>query len=245
MSNIEEYDEKQFSKWFEIHPKLGISMMDHLYNRLDGLYPHKWRSNFADQTAIDNWQTSWAEAFEDEKITLQEIAKGLKACKTKFDWPPGCSEFIKACRPAADSLKAYYEAIAGVQERNAGKMGVWSHPAIYWAAMPLSYDLGQQTYSQVKARWESAYDLQMERGEWPPIPAPTLALPAPGKSELSREKAKNMLEQLGASGILKTSSEHTLWYRKILQRIKDGDKTVTLIQRTFATDAAKLHGYKS
>ena len=239
----------EFTKWFELkiteEKPEGESVMDRLFRRLDGAYPNKWRANFPTPDAIDNWRISWAETFEDEKITLEEIAKGLKYCKTKLEWPPSCSEFIKACRPAADSLKAYYEAIAGVQARNSGKAGDWSHPAIYWAAMPLSYDLGQQTYSQIKARWESAYDLQMERGEWPPIPAPTLALPAPGKSELSREKAKNMLEQLGASGILKTSSEHTLWYRKILQRIKDGDKTVTLIQRAFAQDAAKAHGYKT
>jgi hypothetical protein len=244
MNAITETGLNQFSKWFEVHPKLGISMMDHLYNRLDGAYPHKWRSNFANETAIDNWRVSWAEAFEDEKISLTEIANGLKACRTKFEWPPSCAEFIGACRPVADALKAYYEAVAGVQARSTGKMGVWSHPAIYWAAAPLAFDLGNQTFSQIKARWEAAYDLQMERAEWEPIPQVALALPAPGRAELSRENAAKMLSDLGASGVLKARNEDTAWYRKILDRIKRGDKTVSMIQRQFAEQAAAAHGYR-
>ncbi|MBX9901446.1 MAG: hypothetical protein K2Y28_11750 [Burkholderiaceae bacterium] len=246
MNAIAETGINQFSKWFELHPKLGISMMDHLYNRLDGAYPHKWRSNFKDETAIDNWRISWAESFEEEKISLQEVANGLKVCRTKFDWPPSCAEFIKACRPVADSMKAYYEAVNGVQARAKGEMGIWSHPAIYWAAMPLSFDLGNQTYSQIKIRWEAAYNEQMDRGEWADIPQPALALPAPGRAQLSRENATKMLNQLGASGVLKkTNGNDTWWYRKILVRIESGDKTVTLIQRRFAEEAAAAHGYRA
>ncbi len=237
----------EYTKWFELiatkEKPDGESIMDRLFRRLDGAYPNKWRSNFPTPDAIDNWKTSWAEAFEEEKITLQEIAMGIKNCRKKLDWPPSCAEFIKACRPASDSLKAYYEAIAGIQARNSGKMGVWSNPAIYWASASLAFDLGNQTFSQIKARWESAYELQMERGEWPEIPKPMIALPAPGKSEMSRSNAKNMIDQIGASGILNANKEFTLWYRKILQRVKDSDKTVTQYQKNEAEIAAKAHGY--
>jgi hypothetical protein len=238
----------EFTKWFELRVTAekpdGESIMDRLFRRLDGAYPNKWRSNFPTTDAIDNWKTSWAEAFEEEKITLCEIGAGIKVCRKTIDWPPSCSEFIKACRPSADSLKAYYEAVAGVQARNAGKMGVWSHPAIFWAATPLAFDLCNQTFSQIKMRWEAAYNYQMERAEWEPIPQVALALPAPGRAELSRENAAKMLSDLGASGVLKTRNEDTAWYRKILDRIKRGDKTVSMIQRQFAEQAATAHGYK-
>ena len=176
--------------------------------------------------------------------TPREFKRGVEAQKA-LEWPPTLNQFKKLCRPDVDLMTAYYEALAGLESRAKGDMGEWSHPAVYWSAQTMRHDLTMQTYSQIKARWEAELNKQMAKGEWSEIPAVVKALQAPGKSELSREKAKNMLEQLGASGILKTSSEHTLWYRKILQRIKDGDKTVTLIQRTFAEDAAKSHGYKS
>lgn len=244
MNAITEIGLNQFSKWFEVHPKLGISMMDHLYNRLDGAYPHKWRSNFSNETAIDNWRVSWAEAFEEEGISLTEIAAGIKACRSKFDWPPSCAEFVKACRPTADSLTAYYEALAGLECRAKGEMGAWSHPAVYWAAQTLRQDLTMQSYSAMKVRWEVEFNKQMMKGEWSEIPQAVKSLPAPGKSELSREKAAKLLSDLGAAGVLAVKSEHTLWYRKILDRIKHGDKTVSMIQRQFAESAAAAHGYR-
>lgn len=215
-------------------------MMDHLFNRLDGAYPHKWRSAFPTQQAIDNWCVSWAEEFEDSGIVPADIKAGLKACRTKYDWPPSCAEFIKACRPSVDFLVAYYEAVAGVAARKNGEMGVWSHPAVYWAAVPLAFDLGQQTYSQMKTRWEQALTEQMARGEWAAIPAPLLALPEPGKTELSREKAAQLVKDYRAEGVVKSAdskTDHKYWARKIKARQKRGDKSLTLIQIKFADEA--------
>ncbi len=94
-------------------------------------------------------------AAEMASFTGPEIKRGLAAMAGK-DWPPTLPEFKKMCRPTVDPLVAYYEALAGVQERKKGEMGTWSHPAIFWAAMPLAFDLGSQTYSQIKIRWEAA-----------------------------------------------------------------------------------------
>lgn len=215
--------------------------MEHLFSRLDGMYPIRWKSAFPSQDAIDNWMIAWSESFIEEGITPEMIRGGLKGCRTKYDWPPSCSEFLKACKPSIDPVVAYYEAITGIAVRAHGEMGVWSHPAIYWAAMPLSFDLGSQTFSQMKARWESALNEQMERGNWPAIPAPMVALPAPGKSELSKEKATAMVAELGLK-LQKTN--HTLWYRNILERHAKGDKTLTMVQINFAKEAAKNHGVK-
>lgn len=232
-----------FDVWFELHDNLGgKSLMDHLFARLDGAYPHKWRSNFPSQEAIDNWSCSWAEAFIEEGITPADIKAGLKACRTRFDWPPSCAEFLKACKPTVDvdPMKAYYEAIAGIQARATGKMGAWSHPAIYFAAMPLSFDLGSLPFSQVKGRWEQALAEQMDRGEWAQIPEPPesrLALPEPGKGRLSREGAAKMMEELGASGILKPKTDHLRWAKNIMERVKRKDKTLEMIQIRFAKEA--------
>jgi hypothetical protein len=229
-----------FNVWFEPHAILeGKSLMDHLYNRLDGAYPHKWRSNFPSQQAIDNWAVSWAEAFEDEKITPNDVKAGLKACRTRYDWPPSCAEFIKACKPVVDPMVAYYEAVAGVQARKAGEAGKWSHPAIFWAAMSMSFDLGLQTFSQIKGRWEAALKEQMDKGEWAAIPAPMVALPAPGKADLSKEKAAKMLNQLGASDVLKPKSDHKLWAKRILEAAKKPGHRMTPLQVQFATEAMK------
>ena len=212
--------------------------MDHLYARLDGLYPQKWRANFAGPEQIENWQVAWAEAFEEEGITPIDIKAGLKACRTRYDWPPSCAEFIKACKPSIDPTVAYYEAIAGVQARKAGEHGKWSHPAVYWAAMPLSFDLGSLTYSQMKGRWEKALFDEMEKSEWEAIPAQMVALPALGKGDLSREKAKEMLAQIGASSMLsQTGRDEKRWAKKILRRDVDGDRSLSALQIRFAKEA--------
>ena len=227
-----------FDAWFQpLDVFKGKSVMETLYDRLDGAYPHKWRSNFPTADAIDNWQVSWAEAFEEEGIKPSDIRAGLKACRTKYDWPPSCAEFIKACKPSVDPMVAYYEAIAGIESRKRGEVGKWSHPAVYWAAMPLAFDLGSQSYSQMKARWEQAFNEQMNKGEWAAIPAPTLALSAPGKGELSREKAGEMLAEIGAAGVLKSKTDHKLWAKKIIERDKQGDKTLSALQVKFAREA--------
>ena len=215
-----------FSKWFELRAEGDL--MDILFSRLDGLYPQKWRSAFQTPDAIENWKITWAEAFEEESITPAMIKSGLKACRTRFEWPPSSAEFIKACFPSLDPLKAYSEALAGLREREKGNVGTWSHPAVYWATITVSaFDLKNQAYSAVKGRWEQALTEQMAKTEWPEIPAAMLALPAPGKADLSRDKAKEMLSDLGASGVLiETWRNQKRWAHKLVEREKAGDKSV-------------------
>lgn len=229
----------QFDIWFQPHEKLGgKSMMDHLYNRLDGAYPNKWRSNFPGPDAIDNWKCSWAEAFEEEGITPNDIKAGLKACRSKYDWPPSCAEFIKACKPSVDPLVAYYEALAGIQARAKGEMGQWSHPAIYWAATQMSFDLNHQTYSQIKPRWERALSEQMDRGEWDEIKMPLVALP--DASRLSREEAAKRLEEIGAARVTKDAesrTDHLRWAKIAIEDLKHGGKRFPAITYKLAKEA--------
>lgn len=195
---------------------------------------------FTDQwgaTSTDELVEHWAQELSGYQPI--EITRGLKALETR-DWPPTLPEFKKLCRAPLDPMKAYYEAVAGVQARAAGEYGKWSHPAVYWAAMPLAFDLGNQTYSQIKPRWEAALSEQMEAGEWIEIPQPMLALAAPGKSMPTREQAEQMLRKLKAATVIAKPSDgrdHKAWAHKILARAARGDKSLTLIQVQFAQQA--------
>jgi hypothetical protein len=85
--------------WLEKSSTLGgISLIDHLYNRLDGLYPQKFRSAFPDAKSLQNWRESWAEGFFEDKITMSEIKKGLVNSRKMYDWPPSYREFYTACK---------------------------------------------------------------------------------------------------------------------------------------------------
>jgi hypothetical protein len=120
-----------------------------------------------------------------------------------------------------------------------GEYGKWSHPAIYWAAMPLSFELREQTYSQVKGRWEAALREQLDKGEWPEIPQAMIALPAPGKTAISREEAARRLREIGATAVIKDAwgSDMRRWARVILEREAKGDKALLPIQVRFAREA--------
>ncbi len=213
--------------------------------------PAKWIEKMFDKMLLDygkKFTDQWSGADPDKLISHwshelsgfigAELKRGYDALSYR-DWPPSLPEFKRMCRPRIDALVAYYEAIAGVQARQNGEMGAWSHPAIFWAAMPLAFDLNNQTFSQIKVRWEIAFAEQMDRGQWADIPAPLLALPEP-ENKLSREDAAAMLKKLGAADVLKKPSNdsyHKAWAHKIKAREKQGDRTLTAVIVRFANEA--------
>jgi hypothetical protein len=172
--------------------------------------------------------------------TGAELKRGVDALSTK-DWPPTLPEFKKLCRRPLDAMHAYYEAVAGTQARANGEYGKWSHPAIYWAAMPLSFDLKEQTYSQIKARWENALTEQLDKGEWPEIPQPMAALPAPGKTKTSRAEAAQRLKELGAMTVVKDfrGGDALGWAKRLLEREAAGECLLP-IQSRFAREALDI-----
>lgn len=190
------------SPWLEIHPKLGISLMDHLFNRFDGAYPNRWRAAFANEQAVANWRESWVEAFDEEGLTPQMISDGLKACRKNYDWPPSLTEFLKACKPAINIDAAIYEAIEQLRARQHAK-DTWSNPAIFWAATRVGeFDMLSQSFSNIKPRFEAALRKVLE-GDVLPVPERAAALPAPGKAESTREYGAKRLQELGASAAFK------------------------------------------
>lgn len=92
--------------WKDVINALGISAIDHLFNRLDGMYTGKWRSSFHNEAAIANWKNVWAETLWDRGITLQKAKRGLENCIELYSWPPSLSEFIKACEMSSKHEQA-------------------------------------------------------------------------------------------------------------------------------------------
>lgn len=220
------------------------SPIDMLFGELHGMYGNQFLDKFRSGHAVDGLDTGtenmkrvWTEKLRSRGMTVGDMKRGLAKCdRVKF--PPSWSEFLELCKPSVDPLVAYYEAVAGVQARAKGEMGIWSHPAIFWAATPLSFDLGNQTYSQIKPRWDRALAEQMERGEWEAIPEPLLALPEP--APMSREEAAQRLQEVGAASVTKepsTPTDHKRWARLAMEDLKHGGKRYPAVTYKMAKEA--------
>lgn len=172
-----------------------LSLMDRLFNRLDGIYPHKWRSAFASEQAIQNWRDAWSDAFLEERLAPSEIKTGLAACRKQFEWPPSLPEFLKICRPNLEPELAWHEAVRQMARRAQGR-DIWSHPAIYWTAIEVGeFDLKNLTYLAIKARWCKALDANL-RKDLPPPPPRLAALPAPGMTAASMDEARRKVQEV-------------------------------------------------
>lgn len=88
---------KPESVWLRIHPALGVSMMDYLFNKLDAMYPGMWRHNYPTEISVNNWRDTWAEAFEEDRVLPQQVKTGIQQCRKLYDRPPSITQFIKAC----------------------------------------------------------------------------------------------------------------------------------------------------
>lgn len=214
-----------------------ITWVESLFDRMTACYGNKfldmWRG--ADMNLVKHL---WAE--EMGKLSHEDLKRGYAALMTR-DWPPSLPEYVKMCKPSVDPTVAYYEALNGLQSRERGEVGTWTHPAIFWASVAVSaHDLKHQSYSQIKARWEKALQDEMDKGQWEPVPVPLVALPAPGKSELSREHAEKMVRELQASDTIKKAvdkTDHKLWAKRIIERAKQQNHGLSALQIRFAKEA--------
>lgn len=179
----------------------GLSAMDALFNRLDGMYPIRWRAAFASEAAVANWREAWALAFADEGVTLDGVAQGLRLCRMRMDWPPSLPEFLKLCVATVDAEAAWHEAQQQMRRRHADGGDVWSHPAVFWAAADMgTFDLFNGAWQRSESRWRRLLAARLA-GDCPPVPAVALALPAPGASTPDPEAIARLLA--GARAVLK------------------------------------------
>jgi hypothetical protein len=212
---------------------LPEAWIERLFERMLLEYGKRFGDQWA-QADMDKLIAHWAA--ELAGYSGAELKRGVDALASR-DWPPTLPEFKRMCRPPVDPMRAYYEAVAGVQARFAGEHGTWSHPAIYWAAMPMAVELREQTFSAVKARWETALAEQLGRGEWEEIPKPMLALTSPGQSTTSTEKARAAIQRALGQVVHKPADGNPMgWARRVLDRYEAGDK-VTPTMLSMAREA--------
>jgi len=215
------------------------SWVEKLFERMVGLYGNKFLDMWG-KTDLLQVKAIWAQ--ELGKLSRDEIAKGANALINQ-EWCPTLPQFIKLCRTDIDAVTAYYEAVNGVIAREKGEIGEWSHPAIFWASVKVgSFDLKNQTYSNIKARWERALDEEINKGQWSDIPQAQIALPPP-VTPVTKDIAEKYLAETQIIKKQESKTDHKRWAKIILQREKDGDKTLTHIQLSMAKDAMKNEVY--
>lgn len=175
-----------------------------------------------------------------EGLTREEFTRGVKASE-RLEYPPTLPQFLNLCRPPIDKTKAYYEAVKGVQERRFGRKGEWSHPAIFWAAASMSFDLLNMSHQQVKSRFEKALDAELQKTAWPEIPEASTALPPP---KVDREKAKaeaeSALKRIGAANAVPEGSGNGQWIVHNLERMKEGWKPLPGVRACILRGAEAL-----
>lgn len=206
--------------------------VERLFEKMAALYGNKFLDMWG-KTDLKTVKALWSQ--ELGKLSREEITRGANQLMT-LEWPPTLPQFLKICRVDVDPLTAYYEAVNGAVAREQGLMGEYSHPAIFWAAVKVgAFDLKHQAYSAIKGRWETALSQEMAKGEWAVIPEPMIALPAPAPA--SKEVVEKYIAETQVYKMEDSKVDHRAWAKKILQRIKEGDKTISPLQRSFAVEA--------
>ena len=209
------------------------SWIEKLFERMVGLYGNKFLDMWG-KTDLLQVKAIWAQ--ELGKLTREEIAKGANSLINQ-EWCPTLPQFIKLCRPAIDFTAAYYEALNGVLAREKGDKGEWSHSAIFWASTKIgAFDFKNQNYMTIKSRWEKALQDELAKGTWKDIPEAMIALPAP-IMQATRDIADKFLAETNIIKDQESKTDHKAWAKRILQRQKDGDKTLLQIQINMARQA--------
>lgn len=170
-------------------------------------------------------------------LSEREVRVGLVACLSR-EWPPTIPEFLRLCRPWTSPEVAYHDAVAGLAARRGGEMGMWAHPAIYWAAVAAgTHDLLQGTYGSMKARWERVFTEELAKSDWPEIPPVRTALPAPGQTRATAADIDPEVSKMVAS-VMRPSRDPRAWANKILaEQARKGGRRYSLRVLQMARDA--------
>lgn len=183
---------------------LPSNWVDEIFKRFHGRFGNRFFAEFSlgkigpdgqDEGHV-NAKRVWGE--ELAGFTPEEIKRGLSA---QYEYLPDCDKFKLACRPTIDLEQAFCEAVHQMQKRKDNK-DQWTTPVIYWAAVELGNDLNNYPYQSIKGRWKSAFDKAREkvlRGDLPnSVPPRLVAIPAPGKSTVSKEEAEKRFAEVRA-----------------------------------------------
>lgn len=215
--------------WVE---KLFANMAMMYGNRMDKVW-----SGMDKQQVVAFWHMKMGDLGRDEFVHGVRSLDGA-------EYPPSLPQFLKMCRPGVDVVSAYYEAVKGLQDRRAGRKGEWSHPAVFWAAASMAFDLLNMSQPQVEKRWRSALEGQLRKTSWPDVPDVAPALPEPVVDrEKGRAAAEAALERVGASGAVrkvKFSRGNGDWIVNNLERMGKGWNPLPGVRKCIMDGAGAL-----
>lgn len=213
--------------------------MDALFGLTHAYYGTRFLDMWAG-TALDDVKRIWAASIS--KLEPLDFKRGIDAL-ANLEWPPTLPQFINLCRPPVDPTTAYYEALASLRARDMGEMGTWSHPAIFWTAARMAYELRSQSYSQIKQRWEKELAAELAKGQWDDIEKPALALPPPitGKHVPSEKyrRAISHINKFLSERSADPGFDHKRWARRILEQAQQPNHRMTSYQIQMAEEALK------
>lgn len=148
--------------------QVALAAAKYLFQRLGGQLGAKFVEMYAGvkQAALEEWSMGLT------GFRQHELERGLAECATR-KFAPTLGEFAQFCRPALDPQHAWLEACDGLKARDQGKVGEWSHPAVYRAVTGMRYEFQRGTFQQLRVQWERALKKEFEKGwgdEVPPVP---------------------------------------------------------------------------
>lgn len=168
-----------------------LNAVDDLFNRFKRQFGVKLADLFMG-TEPEKVHQEWAEGLAGYRG--RELRRGLDAVRTR-KFAPVLGEFLQMCRPALDPEYAWHEAQAGLQARDRGEVGEWSHPAVWRAASAMQYELRHGSFSSCRRRWEMTLNREFTAGWGDEVPQPAARINhAPTLKEIPSEIKRKLLD---------------------------------------------------
>lgn len=173
---------------------LPVHWIERMFSKFEDRFGTLWHQRYAG-IPMDRVMDTWREDLAD--LSPAQIKLGVDSTK-KLKFPPTLPEFRELCLASLlDPYMAYEEAIREMYKRHNGGNDVWSHPAIYWAAVRVGdFDMRSSTWDTIKRRWTAYLNEELAKPDINPVPPPRVALVAPGKTMVSAEQAKANCERM-------------------------------------------------
>lgn len=146
---------------------IPLHWVEDLFERLSAILGGAMSNVYASADPV-RVKAEWAEALGG--FSADEVKRGLAACRTR-KFAPNLGEFLHLCRPALDPEIGFIEAEKGLRAHADGIAFAWSHPAVYWAARGMAYEVRGTAYAHIRKRWEHHLAEHFAVGRWAPIPA--------------------------------------------------------------------------
>jgi hypothetical protein len=150
---------------------IPIHWVEELFERLSAILGGAMANVYASADP-QRVKTEWAEALAG--FTADEVKRGIAATRTR-KFAPNLGEFLHLCRPALDPEIGFIEAEKGLRAHADGIAFAWSHPAVYWAAKGMAYEVRTTAYAHVRKRWDLHLAAEFAKGQWAGIPDATAA----------------------------------------------------------------------